>query len=140
MTAVRAPLPWTRPMPTCRPLTPASASSLKEQLDGLDKQRVACAEQQSLQQESLNLITGIFDSVRTNARDLYAEVDSVAVQQAVQGQLFIEQALAAAQRTGYLPEQEQLSEAISAARAGITGGVYATQFSATETPWCWRGS
>lgn len=101
---------------------------LEDQLKSLDKTRTALEQQQSLQQESLDLITGVFDLVRSNARELYADVSSTAAMQAVQGQLFIEQALSAAQSTGYLPDQDKLSEAISAARAGITNGAYSTQF------------
>lgn len=101
---------------------------LEDRLDGLDQYRTYLQQQQSLQQESLSLITGVFDLVRSNARELYGEVQSTAAMQAVQGQTFIAQALSAAQRTGYLPDQDKLSEAISAARAGITNGAYATQF------------
>lgn len=101
---------------------------LEGQLDGLSQYRSYIEQQQSLQQESLGLITGVFELVRSNAQELYGEVQSTATMQALQGQTFIAQALAAAQTTGYLPEQQALQEAISAARAGITDGAYTTQF------------
>jgi hypothetical protein len=101
---------------------------LESQLSSLGDSRAFIEQQQALQQESLALITGVFNLVRSNARDLYGDVQSSAAMQAAQGQAFILQALQAAQSTGYLPDQDQLSEAISAARAGITDGAYATQF------------
>ncbi|QIL69560.1 hypothetical protein G7048_03725 [Diaphorobacter sp. HDW4B] len=97
------------------------------EVDRLNDQKAALTEQRSLANESLSLITGVFDLVRQNARDLYGTVESAAEMQALQGRLFIEQALGAAQSTGYLPEQEKLSEAISAARSGIDAGAYRSQ-------------
>ena len=41
---------------------------------------------------------------------------------AITGQAFIQQALLAAQNTGYLPDPNELSRAISAARGGLTSG------------------
>jgi hypothetical protein len=50
--------------------------------------------------------------------------------QAAQGRAFIDQALAAAKTTGYLPDGDQLAEAINAVRAGMDGTAYASQFDA----------
>jgi len=95
----------------------------ESQLEVIDAQR-------QVQQEALGLITGIFDLVRSNARDLYGEVGATAAMQASQGNAFIAQALATAKRTGYLPEQDALQEAISAARGGLDANNYATQVDA----------
>jgi len=52
--------------------------------------------------------------------------------QAAQGNAFIDNALNNAQKTGYLPDQKQLAEAISAARGGLSSTQYATQFEADQ--------
>ncbi|WP_053845528.1 hypothetical protein [Paracidovorax avenae] len=101
---------------------------LNVQLDAIDAQRTALGEQRTLADESLSLITGVFDLVRSNARELYGQVESTAAMQAAQGWAFVEQALATARGTGYLPEQAQLQEAIGAARGGLESRAYATQF------------
>lgn len=46
------------------------------------------------------------------------------------GQQFIDQALATAKSTGYLPDQKQLADAIDAVRTGLDQQVYATQLDA----------
>ncbi|MFD1839147.1 phage tail length tape measure family protein [Paracidovorax cattleyae] len=101
---------------------------LNAQLEAIDAQRTALGQQRTLADESLSLITGVFDLVRSNARELYGQVESTASMQAAQGWAFVEQALATARTTGYLPEQAQLQEAIGAARGGLDSKGYATQF------------
>ncbi|AVS91392.1 hypothetical protein C8246_05780 [Paracidovorax avenae] len=101
---------------------------LNAQLDVIDAQRTALGQQRALADESLSLITGVFDLVRSNARELYGQVESTASMQAAQGWAFVEQALATARGTGYLPEQAQLQDAIGAARGGLESRAYATQF------------
>lgn len=95
----------------------------ENQLSAIDTQR-------QVQQEALGLITGIFDLVRSNARDLYGEVQSTAAMQAAQGNAFIAQALATAKKTGYLPEQDALQQAISGARSGLDNNNFASQVDA----------
>lgn len=101
---------------------------LNAQLEAIDAQRTAINKQRELSQESLSLITGVFDLVRSNARDLYGQVDSTASMQAAQGWAFVEKALSNAQATGYLPDQNALQEAIAAARSGVESGSYVSQF------------
>lgn len=98
-------------------------SATNRQLDGLQQQRRAV-------QESLSLITGIFDLVRSNARELYGEVSDTASMQSAQGMEFVRNALTVARSTGVLPEQDALNEAIQAARSGISQAGYASQFDA----------
>lgn len=98
-------------------------SATDRQLNGLQQQRNAV-------QESLSLITGIFDIVRSNARELYGEVADTASMQAEQGMEFVRNALTVARSTGVLPEQDALNEAIQAARNGISQGGYTSQFDA----------
>lgn len=73
-------------------------------------------------------IGNIFDILHKNVRDLYGEVDTTRAMQSAQGSTFIEQALATAKKTGYLPDADKLAEAISAVREGINSGVYTSQF------------
>jgi len=99
---------------------------INAQLEGIDAQRTAINAQRALADESLGLITGIFDLVRSNARDLYGDVEATAAMQAAQGWAFVEQALANVQSTGYLPDQAKLQEAIGAARGGLDMRNYAS--------------
>ncbi len=98
------------------------------ELKAIDARREALGEQRNSYAESLSLITGIFDLVRSNARELYADVADTASMQAAQGMLFIENALTSARATGVLPESDALSQAIQAARSGISDGAYVSQF------------
>lgn len=101
---------------------------INAQLEVIDAQRTAIATQRELANESLSIITGVFDLVRGSARDLYGEVESTAAMQAAQGRAFVQQSLSNALATGYLPDQAALQEAIGAARGGINDGAYASKF------------
>lgn len=79
-------------------------------------------------QENVNALTGLFDLLASNIKDLYSQVDSTRAMSAAAGQQFIEQALTTANATGYLPDQKTLAEAISAVRDGFDQTVYASQF------------
>lgn len=78
-------------------------------------------------QETIADIRTVFDMVRQAARDLYGDVAQTAALQYQQGRAFISQALATASSTGYLPDADQLRDAISSARAGLDGREFATQ-------------
>jgi hypothetical protein len=78
---------------------------------------------QDVATELLNL----FDLLGANVRQLYGEVDSTASMTARQGSDFISQALATAKATGYLPDSEELAQAITAARGGIVESKYASK-------------
>ncbi|MHB1125243.1 MAG: coiled-coil domain-containing protein [Ramlibacter sp.] len=66
-------------------------------------------------QEQLDAIKGIFDLLKSEVRSLYQEV--LPEQGAAAGRAFIDSAFDAAQRTGHLPDQEELANAIGAARS-----------------------
>jgi hypothetical protein len=83
--------------------------------------------QRSLVQETINDTRAVFETLRTNVRSLYGEVGGTAAMQAAQGRAFIGQALSAAQTTGYLPDGQQLQEAIGAVRSEMQSKVYASQ-------------
>ena len=85
---------------------------------------------QAMQQEAQDVVSslsGIFDTLKTNIRELYGEVDATRSMSAAQGQAFIAQALGTARTTGKLPEGDGLSDAIAAARAGLDSKAYASK-------------
>lgn len=86
--------------------------------------------QLSAAQEVEGTLENLFGILRSNVRELYGEVDGTRGMLASQGNAFIDQALAAAKKSGYLPDADKLAEAIGAVRGGIDGGAYTTQFAA----------
>lgn len=117
----------------------AAARIAKEQADARDKalrglERAIDAEKKALQsqidvaRELADTMSGLFDLLKTNVQELYGEVDSTRSMLAAQGNDFITQALATARTTGYLPDQTQLADAISAARGGQDSTGYSSQF------------
>jgi hypothetical protein len=68
------------------------------------------------------------DTLRSNARDLYQTVDGTRNMLAAQGMVYIEQALSGVRAGASVADYSGLSDAISAARSGIDGGRYSTQF------------
>ncbi|MDR6767732.1 hypothetical protein J2W88_003013 [Acidovorax delafieldii] len=108
----------------------AAARIAKEQADARDKalrglERAIAKEKEALQsqidvaQDVASTMSGLFDLLKSNVQELYGEVDSTRAMLAVQGNDFITQALATARTTGYLPDETQLADAISAARGGL---------------------
>ncbi|PUA95527.1 tape measure domain-containing protein [Acidovorax sp. 107] len=117
----------------------AAARIAKDQADARDKalrglERAIAKEKEALQsqidvaQEVASTMSGLFDLLKSNVRELYGEVDSTRSMLAAQGNDFITQALANARTTGYLPDETQLADAISAARNGLDASGYASQF------------
>jgi hypothetical protein len=93
--------------------------SIAAQQSVLSTQREAVA---SLQSE----LQGVFDLLDGSIRDLLGSVSSTAAQSAAQARQFIAQALQTALTTGALPDQTELSNAISAVKTEIDSTVYAT--------------
>ena len=79
------------------------------------------AREQVAEMEAIGRLLG--DSVRS----IYSEVLSTLQAQASDGREFISRSLATAIATGYLPDAEQLSQAIDAARAGIQATPFASR-------------
>ncbi len=98
--------------------------------DAVSARNKSLQSQLSAAQEVESTLDNLFGILRSNVRDLYGEVDGTRGMLATQGSAFIDQALAAAKASGYLPDPEKLAEAISAARGGLDGGTYTTQFAA----------
>lgn len=117
----------------------AAARIAKEQADARDKalrglERAIAKEKEALQtqidvaQDVASTMSGLFDLLKSNVRELYGEVDSTRSMLAAQGNDFIAQALATARATGYLPDENQLADAIGAARGGLDSNGYTSQF------------
>lgn len=79
----------------------------------------AAGVQRDLLTETISDLQAVFDMTRDAARDLYGEVESAIQQSAAAGQAFIDNALANAQATGYMPDADKLREAIDGVRKGI---------------------
>ena len=97
----------------------ALRQSLKTQLESARAAR-------DVADESLNSLRSIFDLLKEQIADLRGEAS--AGMTPGQGLAFIDQAIATARATGYMPEQGPLSEAIAAARSGLRAENYATSF------------
>ncbi len=96
--------------------------------DAVSARNKSLQSQLSAAQEVEGTLENLFGILRSNVRELYGEVDGTRGMLASQGSAFIDQALAAAKKSGYLPDADKLAEAISAVRGGIDGGAYTTQF------------
>ena len=94
------------------------------------REREALEVQRSLAAESVDTLTGIFETIRSNVRELYGEVGGTSAMQVSQANAFIDNALRTAQTTGYMPDGAALSEAIGTARSGLSSGAYTSQFEA----------
>lgn len=79
-------------------------------------------------QESVQAITGILTPLKQAAKELFGSIESAGQMQAVQGMLYIERAIAGLRGGAKLSSYDGLTDAISAARGGITSGRYASQF------------
>lgn len=90
----------------------------------------AVGAQRDLLTETISDLQAVFDMTRDAARDLYGEVESTSQQSAAAGLAFIDQALANAQATGYMPDADGLREAIDSVRNGFSQQAGATAFEA----------
>lgn len=96
----------------------------------IDAQRTSVMAMRDAAQEQVDSVTAVFDVLKSNIEDLYNEAASTSAMGAAAGQAFIAQALATARSTGYLPDSNELSQAIGAARGGLASGRYASAFEA----------
>jgi phage-related minor tail protein len=82
----------------------------------------------SSSQEAVQAITSILTPVKQAAKELFGSIEDASQMQAVQGMLYIERAIAGLRGGAKLSSYDGLTDAISAARGGITSGRYASQF------------
>lgn len=76
--------------------------------------------------ENVSTFKGVFDLLKNEITSLIG--DTTAAMSSLQGRAFIEQSIATAQATGYLPEQAKLAEAITAVKNGIEQTAYTSAF------------
>ena len=79
-------------------------------------------------QERVGTLKSIFDLLKSNVDSLYESVEATKEWGAAQANAFIDNALANAKATGYMPELDDLNSAIAGARAGLDKEYYATEF------------
>ncbi|WP_428144191.1 phage tail length tape measure family protein [Delftia acidovorans] len=82
----------------------------------------------SAAQSAISSMSAVLATLKSNARELYGSVTATQQMLAAQGMVYIEQALAGVRGGAKLSSYEGLTDAISAARGGISSGAYATQF------------
>lgn len=81
----------------------------------------------ALREERIAAARAVVDITRDQARELRGQVSSVASMTAAQANAWIDNALAAARTTGYLPDADGLRQAITDARAGMGTHAYASR-------------
>lgn len=104
----------------------AIQTEMQTALSSIEKQKSLADTARQVASESVNALRSIFDYLKGQVADILATVDSA--QTASQGVSFVRNALVNAQNTGYLPDQGLLSDAVSAARAGLTSENFATAY------------
>lgn len=93
-----------------------------------DRDRKDLQAQASSLSEAISGISSAVDLLKSNARDLYGEVDSTAQMAAARGMVYVENALAGVRAGASVADYTGLSDAISAARGGIGSGAYQSEF------------
>jgi hypothetical protein len=105
-------------------------ADLQKQFDALtnslNQQVTAAQASQQVANQNLGNLRSIFSLLDREINSLLNS--TLTAQTASQGLAFITRALATAQQTGYLPDQEQLSSAISAARGGLGTDQFTSAF------------
>ncbi|WP_333907565.1 tape measure protein [Delftia acidovorans] len=79
-------------------------------------------------QAAVQAISSILTPLKQSAKELFGSIDAAQQMQAAQGMVYIEQALAGVRGGAKLSSFDGLSDAVTAARGGITSGRYASQF------------
>jgi phage-related minor tail protein len=95
----------------------ATIESTKVQVDALK-------DQQTIAQQSVNLLNDLFEALKTNVKELYLQVDSTSVQQVQNARNIITSAAA-----GNVPENKVLLDAISTVRGSLNTNLYENKIS-----------
>lgn len=94
----------------------------------VQRDREALNEQAAKVRDIISGISDVVGMLRSNARELALSVDSTAQMMAVQGMLYVEDALAGVRAGAAITDYTALADAIGAARGGIEKGAYVSQF------------
>jgi len=92
----------------------------------INNQITATQVAKAIANENLNSLNQIFSTLSTNIIGILGDVQSM--QTAKQGFAFITNALTSAQNTGYMPDNDQLSQAVGAARSGLGSSNFSSAF------------
>jgi len=95
-------------------------------MQSLTGQQEAARIASNLARESASSLQSLFDYIGSQIEQINNDVD--ASRTAAMGMQFISQAVVTAQRTGYLPSQDELASAITSARSGLGAENFATSF------------
>ena len=93
----------------------------------IDAQRTIAQTQLSLANESVGALKSVFETLKGGVKRLYDSAESLSAFNTRAATEFLQQALSTAKVSGYLPDAEQLADAVSAAVSGTQAGIYATQ-------------
>ncbi len=94
----------------------------------LQRDREALNDQAAKVRDIISGISDVVGMLRSNARELALSVESTAQMMAVQGMLYVEDALAGVRAGASVTDYADLADAIGAARGGIDKGAYVSQF------------
>jgi len=83
--------------------------------------------QRTVLSEAITELTTVFETARDAAKSLFGEVESAVQYQGDEGRAFISNALRVATSTGYLPDSEKFTEAVSNATGALGQEMFATQ-------------
>ena len=97
---------------------------LKSKLAIIDQQKTIASASKQIALESISSLKSILSFLKDQISAI-RQIEATA-QSAAQGHAFLREAIVTAQRTGYLPDQAALSEAVAAARSGLKAENFAT--------------
>jgi phage-related minor tail protein len=100
--------------------------SAQAERDGITTARSAADASKSAAQSVVQELQGVFDALTTNIRTLYAEVASTTAMGASAGRAFIDDAVANALATGYMPDSKSLQDAVDSVRNSMGDDQYAS--------------
>lgn len=104
-----------------------SASAMLATLDkAAQRERTRLTAARDVASEAVTSVRSVLDLLSGSMASLYGSVDATAVMQSADAMSLISGAAAG----GYMPSKDELSAAISAAQAGMSGKVYASQVDA----------
>lgn len=92
--------------------------------DSITQQQQALESAQQVANQNLNSLKGLFDFIGNQIDDLVGSTEETVAS----GVAFIQNALFVAKASGYLPEQNELAAAITAAKGGLGSENFATAF------------
>lgn len=105
----------------------------------VDRDREVLQQRVSVVQETINAIASSVGVLNGAADELYGTVDVTAQFAAARGMVYIEQALEGVRAGRKVSEFGDLGSAVQATRAGLSGGVYVSEFERQRDALVWAG-